>query len=251
MHTTSDRIIGITIFLLDVINSSLHIFGCYLLIYSYRTQRRKSTQDVFLINLAFIEFIWNFMSVIRDVFAIFIELVLGFWYIHLFLWTGGLCMVITSLFLLTADRLLHVVLGIRYTTSVHKAWTLVICTSAINIIIGVTAAILWQVSPSHTHTIGMVTYVIITSLYVIYFLFTSIAYSIMFRKYLITRRNPLLQEHDYSLQQTSTWNLFKNSKFFIPVLLSSTFLIFNVLPSIAFTIYLSTYKQHSVVPSKA
>ena len=108
-----DKIFPITILLLDVVNSILHAFGCYLLVVLYRSNRRKSTQNAYLINVSSNELIWSLLSIIKDVLGAIASRnqdlrILGtiFWYIHLFIWSGGVCMVVRecSFILVTGGR---------------------------------------------------------------------------------------------------------------------------------------------------
>ena len=150
-------------------------------------------------------------------------------------------MVMSSVFLLTADRLFHVMLGLHYAVfwNVKKTWTLVTCAAIFNICVGLTV--------SFISDLEFIINVSISSLYSIYFVFTCSSYFIMFLKYLKSRRNVLQDHHrEPGTTQTSAWNLFKNSNFFIPVVLSSTFLLLNVIPSLILTVHL-TIHQGSVV----
>ena len=58
---------------LEIMNTLIHTVGCYLLLVLHRSapQDRRTTQTVFILNLAFSEFIWNLAASIRDFVKVF------------------------------------------------------------------------------------------------------------------------------------------------------------------------------------
>ena len=74
-----------------------------------------------------------------------------------------------------------------------------------------------------------------TLLYANYLIFACVAYTLMFRTYLKSRRN--CQTNNYLTTQITVWKLFKNSNFYISTLLVATYFVFMVIPRLTQTIY--------------
>ena len=294
---------------LEILNSIAHGIGSYLLISLHKSERRKTTQRVCLINLSVNECAWNILVTIRGIIKIIDNYCyddqrfdLAFWCIDAFIGTGGNYIIISSMFLLTVDRLLHVSQGLRYANDwgVNKTWKVVIGTSVVNVIIGLSTAFCCYYLPENISKVYKIIQIINTCLYGLYLVFAGITNIAIFKKYVKSKKrmakysstksnlsnasssqikkntgiasntthsqtinNSIATIEPSSLQKIdrtyttpnasssqtrintntafnsspSTWELFKVSKFFIPVLLISSFLIFVVVPSLTRSIY--------------
>ena len=219
---------------LGVLNVLLHGLGCSLLILIYRKERRKTTQQVCIINLAVIEAIYSFVLVVRDTNGdnMAIACVEAFSY-------GLGYNIQLAMFYLTLDRLLHVLYHIKYQVhwDVKKTWILMITTAACTFTLGVTFSCLRYILPSKQKdnlmelTMGYIP----TIIYIVYFIFACLSYVAMFVRYMNSRRRTSTTTS--STVQPSPWYLFKSSKFSISILLVSSYLILMVLPSLTRTIY--------------
>ena len=231
-------------------NVLLHGLGSFLLVFLYRRDRSKTPQKVFIINLAVSELVFNICGVCRDATMLIYyyhgftpiqqwtddhqetsnRLVKLLFCINDFHGTGLTYMTTFSMFFLTCDRLMHVLLNMNYSLywNVRRSWMLIVVTGLGSIILSTVFATLRHVLPrTSTHDINAIAVGHINNgLNMIYCLFAMGTYIIMFAKYVTSRRNT----QNNNMTQTTTWTLFKNSKFFISVILITTYLIFTVVP---------------------
>ena len=105
---------------IDFINVIIHGVGFYLLISLYRRNTTKSTQALYLLNLAFTEQIWNVSLVLKDTIQL-LRLLRDdddylsdvYMYNNIFIYALGYDTVLAMLYF-TGDRLAHIVLHAKY-----------------------------------------------------------------------------------------------------------------------------------------
>ena len=152
--------------------------------------------------------------------------------------TGVLYQCLMAMFVLTGDRLVCILLDIRYPVYFTFSRSLII------------VGFMWMVSVSTT--LSVCTYVqhlmvlkdrasmgtldsviqvyVISTLVLMFLIFAVFSYTIMFKKFLHSRRS-LVSSEDPT-HKVSAWQTFRKSKFFICVLLVSSFLVFSSLPTL-------------------
>ena len=218
----------------DILNIVMHGMGTWLLLCTY-IRGQKSTQTLYLINLAVAELIKNMLDLILDSFVLVSHaynqhIAAAYWYIHVFGVSGIFYNYMFSMFYITGDRLLHIILNVRYPVywSVGKTKTLLICTWVFGLIISTSLTLEFHFiyKPAmykyRLHVEILVVY-IPCALYVIYVLFAIVTYTVMFLKFARSRRNT-------NARESSLFKIFINSRFFVSVLLITSFLLLAVFP---------------------
>ena len=242
--------LSITLLILNLANSILHGTGIYLLISLFPRSRFK-IQQRYLIHLSVSEFIFNMAELTKIVFGFVpwnskktqLKLDKAFHYLLIVQFTGVALVFYLVMIYLTLDRLMEIVLNIKYPIywSEEKARLMLIITW---IVAGFIAA---AICLAH----GLVhfnwePYIYMYFFPVMGFVFLILAittYTFIFKKYKVSRIHPgpasvvVKRDTNTALKHSSTTSpkrhrssiyIFRRSKFFIPVLLISTFLIFMV-----------------------
>lgn len=227
------------ILVLHFVNIILHSLGLYLLICAYR-RNSKTAQKLFLINLALTECIANFIKfgLLADslfntqnddiiVQKIIIFLGSGFYYEYM-----------VTMFLITGDRLFGVLYPIRYSVSVSasKALKLIIGNWFVCLLVSTGILVYRGYVGTSLHEICFPLIYIIGLLNVIYLLFGTLTYCVIFWKYAMSTRRRNVSASISASQQMSRFKVFKTSKFYIPILLMTSCLILSVIPYLISTI---------------
>ena len=253
LSTMSGLLLPSTLSTLDTINIILHLTGCYLLNNIYHNGNR-TVQQLYLINLSIIEatknvgyLIWNVsviiylskysissMRIASDVKYYLIPVIITGVYLSYFL----------AMTYLTVDRLLHVLLHMKYSMfwTINKARKLLIVTCMVNFTISVTFALTFYFTRSD-RSYGLIVkkmfYIYIpTVLYTIFLILAVVSYIIMFLKFANSRR--VTTERDPEDPRQSLGRIFLNSRFFISIMLVLSYLILMIIPSLIRTFYFIT-----------
>ena len=232
---------NIVLSVLSSINLCLHITGSYLLISLYKGGQ-KSVQHILLINLSFSEIAFNMIILPFSVTGILSQLkhskVLreAQFMIEIFQITGVYYLYYISMMYLTADRMVATILNIRYRN---------ICTTSkvkkLLIVTWVTCMLISSAFPIMCEFVGVFEMVkinypklvlILTALDVIFLILAVTSYCVMFYKLTLSRRMTSGNGNRQTL-----CSIFLNSKFYISILLISTFLVFTVIPGLMITAY--------------
>ena len=215
-----------------LVNVSLHSVGFYLLFCTYK-RGSKTVQKLFLINLSLTECIINFIK-----FLLLADNLINndnneyvIQYVMLVLGSGLYYIYMLTMFFITADRLFGALFPIQYITSVTTsiATRLLIGTWCVNILISVSIALMRKLLTMQVHEIYFPLIYVIGALNVIYLVFGIITYSIIFWKYTTSTRQR-------KSRPESLFQIFRNSKFYIAILLITSFLLLSVMPYLISTI---------------
>ena len=230
---------NIIISIISSINLCLHITGCYLLVCLYKGGR-QSVQHVLLINLVLSEIMVNLLIVPFAVTGflshsnnstVLLEYHLALGLAHV---TGAYYLYYISMMYLTADRMLATLLNIRYRDicTKRKVKKLLILTWIICILISISMIIVSEhVGNLFITSIGK--FALILTFFDLSFTILAITtYCIMFYQFKTSRR---LTSGNGNRQ--TLCSIFLNSKFYISVLLISTFLVFTAIPGLIFTVF--------------
>ena len=226
------------------LNSFLHAFGFILLLSTLR--QKKTPQHLYLLNLSLIECLNNICQTVMFTGGI----LYGFGPDSEVPWVPVTISVYFALtlylywsimFLITADRLLATLLHIRYKSvctfrrvavSLCVMWVFCLTASIIILAYNYTAKgtlwiyPLWGVYAHYVH-------LVLASMY----LFSAVvSYSIMFVSYIRSRRRTISVSPTDDESQPSTFQLFRRSKFYISLLLITSFLVFMLIPWMILTI---------------
>ena len=227
----------ITYISLRSINIALHGFGLYLLVTLYK-QGEKSSQRLYLLNLSFAELLQNFFSLVihslRLTYKLHPSRVLGrtITFLIYVINTGVGYQYFASMFLLLGDRLLCTLLGLRYPIywNFRKTITTITCTWVCNVLVSVAASLHVYVSKKQViygEVNKIMSFYVPTTLFATFLIFSIFSYSVMFYKFLSSRR----RTSGGGTAQPSALYIFTHSKFFICIILVSTFLILMVIPT--------------------
>ena len=245
--------------ILMVTNLVFHLLGFHLLMCLYKI-RRHTPQQLFLINLAFIEALRNFLSILMVDVTMFIStdrkkeysnetlndttifvtlkvdlqndigtvqryISILIAVIYLLQYTAMLC--------ITIDRFLASLLTIRYRIhcSVKKAQYLLIGIWMLALVIFLAMSVFCSIYPYNSYMVYVFAYLPLDFILISVTIFT---YSFLFYKHVKSQK---MQERDCTTNSnnTSLISVFRKSKFYISILLITSFIIFFVIPDIIFT----------------
>lgn len=253
MDIHSKVVIRVFLLSIEAGNCLLHVIGLYLLFHVYRGEP-KDTQKLCLINLAFSELMWNSVLVVRDMIKIFHllgysqnALNTAFWCLSMFLATGVTYINISAMFYLTADRLMQILLHLRYAEywNVGKTRIVFIITWSFNILLSITALTYTFYNFEYVrHEIKLskiLSVYVMTSLFFIYILFAMFTYFTLFCVY-VKSEQKYFRKHSSSGVDKSVVKIFIESRFFLSVILIGSYLLLTVFPSLIRAIwYLVSY----------
>ena len=240
---------------IDVGNCIFLALCFYLLISSYRRREQESPQQLYLVNLAASEILANILLVVRDIINIIRPLdylvpsILHttFWCLNMAFVTGVSYIYILARFFVTGDRLLHICLHAKYARYwyISKTWKLIIITWMCNLVISISLSLFTYFNFNYVRYEANISKImavyVLTFLHIIFLIFAFFTYFIMFMKYARSKRNST-QTFSNSVE-APLLQIFINSRFFISLVLISTYLILTVIPSLTRTIhYLAGYK---------
>ena len=231
--------LNIILFGLNIINVFLHSTGIYLLCCLYKRCRYK-IQQLYLINLSIAECIMNlfealilfgiFVPVSNDtaqILDIFID------YVLIVQFTGIAIVIYCVMIYITLDRLLDISLNIEYPVywDESKAKYLLILTWVLSAIYTLTTCLMYKFVEFDWKAVAYK--YIFPTLEFSFVVLTIITYSYIFHKFKKSRVIPTTSGSDMK-QNVNAFTAFRNSKFFISVLLILTFLLFMVIPDLVY-----------------
>ena len=225
--------------LLNVTNVALHTIGALLLLGIHKDVG-ESTEQIYVINLAVCEALLNFLEGTRCMTGFFPlcgntkEILIGIQkYTLIVMFTGISFVYYLDMIYLTLDRLFVILLNIKYPLYWNEAkakWLL-----RLTWIIGVSLSIVISLLTHFTEYIWQnfffkYFYPILEFGFIILAVLT---YSFIFLKYKETRDIPSTIG-PRGKHQSSLFQVFRKSRFYITVLLTSTFLTFMVTPDLIY-----------------
>ena len=219
---------------IEALNIFLHGIGIYLLAIVHK-RGKSDPQNLYLINLAATEFLWNVFAITKDTIGIYKCFnTVTYQCINIALATGIVYNVVSAMLYFTGDRLLHIVLHARYEAywSVKKTCILLSCTWTCNIVISAVFSLsLYFRRESFMYYAHIVIIYVPMFLYVIYMIFALTAYTIMFAIYVRSEKRRKVR------RRPSVYRIYVESRFFIAVILIASYLILTVLPSVVKTVW--------------
>ena len=231
--------LNILLFVLNIINVFLHSTGIYLLYCLYKRCRYK-IQQLYLINLSIGECLMNLFEALK-LFRLFVSVSNGtahtldrfIDYLSIVQFTGIAIVIYCVMIYITLDRLLDISLNIKYSVywDEYKAKYLLILTWVLSAIYNLTTCLMyrfvefdWKASAYKyifpTFEFSFVVLAVIT-------------YSYVFRKFKQSRIIPTTSGSG-TKKNVNAFTVFRNSKFFVSVLIILTFLLFMVIPDLVY-----------------
>ena len=237
-----DIIINVVLLAMNLLNLMSHCCGCYLLTCIYTHGRTTTTQLLFLIHLSFIEAIRNLLSVFIGIFdfSIFHDTVCSVIqdYIDSIYSTTFYILYYMSMYYLTLDRLLAVRLNLRYSLccTTRKAKYILVATWLFGITIGLSSVLISNGQESISYESYKIS--VYLSCGIGYIIIAVVTYIMLFKKY----KNSLTMQTRNTRTGSSDvpptiFKVFFQSKFYISILLVTSFLVFMVIPELVYLFY--------------
>ena len=215
---------------LNVVTMMAHVLGCYLLTCQYENGVQNS-QQLYLINLAVSEGSLNFLQLLTNHVGVDVDsssLTVVRHYIKTVRGYGFNTVYLLTMIYLTFDKLLDIHLNIKY----HLYWNeqrtkyLITTTWCLTLTSAITVSIVYHYTGFKVHE-GLDLYVYPT-FNIIFLIIASLTYGFIFHKYKKSRHPPV-QLGNTQVRQ-STFRVFQRSRFYIPVLLITSFILFMAVP---------------------
>ena len=211
------------------LNVALHTASILLLFGVYRKEARSKNQCLYLLNLSITELLKNLLELILK--EISMDIMSTEFLVRACLVVITRILPFLAMFLLTIDRLAASLLHVRYkSVFTNKRIKAAICGT------WMTCLIIISVTVGASHVLGgwlrvMLVFSIfqiyvIPIISIVYLLFTIITYIVMFVVFIRSRRNSTAGEQ-------SLFYMFRHSKFYMGILLTSSFLVLTVVPNCA------------------
>ena len=218
-----------------------HSFGCYLLLCLHKNEQ-DSTRQLYLINLSIIEAVGSIVGLV----AIRIPKLFSVpWnnvqtYASIVLYTLFTFVYYANLFLIMIDKLMYILLNIKYPVYWNEAKTKVLL--AVTWLLGV---LIWIGMSLATYFTGYAYdndlfkyfYPILDILFIIV---VTVSYSVIFHMYKKTRLTPTESNSKRTRKRQrkkSNFQIFRNSRFYVSGLLIVTFLLFVVIPDLIYLFF--------------
>ena len=219
-----------------LLNAIIHSFGCYILISIYQNGSQSANQ-LYIISLSGSEFITSLLVFIGMLIEYYSDKKISF-YISTFYETGLVLIYYLNMFYITVDKLIEIFLNIRYAVywNEQKAKILLKVTWLTGILFTLSMIFAFRFAKFDYH-ISCANYFYPT----IDFCFLAIAfltYGFLFHKFKNTRNIPTGNNiNGQRVQQRSICQTFRQSKFYISVLLISSFILLKIIPDLIFMLY--------------
>ena len=208
----------------------IHSLGSYILLSIYKNGT-QSVNQLYIISLSISELLISILHFLNRLIACHAEKGTHNVDVNFYILSceTGICIIYyLNMFYITIDKLMEILLNIRYPIywNEEKAKTLLMVTWFLGIIFSLSMIFALTFASFHNEN-SFSKYFYPT----IDFMFLAIAlltYGFIFNKFKHTRTSPTGNKHK------SLFNVFLNSKFYISVLLISTFLLFTIVPDLIF-----------------
>ena len=220
--------------ILTSLNVALHTLGAILLIQVYQKVRESKNQPLFLLNLSISELASNVIGLTTSVAAYLIDDVISLAKVQIIVGTFDLGFNLAyffAMYLITGDRLAACLLGLRYKSicTHFRVKIAITCTWIISIVLvpAVLNGFCWHIGFLNFYFVfGDLMKFLSPTLSSIYLLFAIATYASMFRVFVTSRRKSSLP------QKQSALHFFRHSKFYVSILLISSFLLLMIIPEI-------------------
>lgn len=225
----------------------IHSYGLYLLIYLQRNGK-GNVQMVYITNLSLTELLINVISFLRNIFKLtpfatvdqqtFSEILQ---YTYIFDYAILRFCLNMSMIFITVDRLNLILLNTSYSLhwDIKKAKVIVVWTWLVSFCIYVTSTVVYSLNKDKTQYCLFANYLLITFDFT-FLVIAVIAYSLIFRKF--KEQTHLMNSSCTNIPNKVTiWSLFKQSRFYVALLLILTFTIFVIPPDIVWSLYICNH----------
>lgn len=221
--------------ILSIVNILLHFLGCFLL-FELRRNGKDNLQQYYLIHFSCCELVGNMLELVCCVLEHVssrnnILLLRKYFDVINIAGNGSVYYIIISI--ITLDRLFDILLNIRYPVywSKKKAKYLMVMMWSAGIIVSIVFCVTFAFGYTDYYNVLFGYYLPILN--AIFLVIAVLTYSFIFHKYRVTRpivkkRRPGVVEKKGTIM--SRFTIYRNSRFHIPVLVVSTFVLLKVIP---------------------
>ena len=234
---------------LSSINTVLHTFCVILLLKTYKLASH-TVQHLLLLNLSMAELVRNALSLVRNVLVLFgmvfqkkyhiaiiIKKTLEYFNFAVPITTHTIFLI--AITLLTSDRLAATVLNIKYKVVCTTRRAKIICFSSwffsvivlVPVLTGMMSVTAAEEMDSNSVKRKILIYTFLV-MHVFYLVFAIISYAIMFTTFVRSRSQSISSSSGDTATQRSFLYWFTHSKFYVSLILITSFLIFSVFPII-------------------
>lgn len=234
---------GIFALILKLLNILIHSIGLHLL-RCLHNRGRENVQIIYIINLSVTELVVNIFSFLRNFMRIFSSTAFrsrsGFrhfvMYTYLLDYAVFKFCLYAGMIYITIDRVCGVLLNLTYPCywNITKAIHLVHLTWSTGFFVFVVSGIVYGFYPNSKNVFLIGNYFIIV-FDILFVIIALISYGSIFNIFRKTRTNSFLGRNEKS--QESLWKVFRNSRFYVSVLIVTTFIIFTILPNLLWTFH--------------
>ena len=236
-------VLTVILSVLNLVATILHILGCYLLVCQYKNGLQNS-QQLYLINLAVSEGSVNFLQLLtnytsHNLYVLrqcqhYIKTVRGYGFVTVYYLT---------MIYLTLDKLFHIALNMKYPLywNGDRTKMLLITTWVITISSAITVSVVHHFTGFEV--LEVLDWYVYPTFNVIFLICAVIAYGFIFHKYKESRMPPV--PYITGQRRESTYQIFRKSRFFIPVLLITTFIFFLAIPDFIQTVHVAMGYSHN------
>lgn len=236
--------------MLNLSNVIIHSFGSYLLISAHRRSGKRNAEKLYILNLSVNAAISNVLVILIDLpprFTSDLKSTKHAYDIQKILViiksTGMVLVYILCITYITIDRLVYIVLNIKYSLywNPNRAKKLLIGTWLLGLVFVVCIVIAFKTNDfEFQYLFNIYFYPPIEFLFLV---LAIVTYCFIFYKYRRARQPPVDSINRNHRQ--SFWNVFRSSRFFIAVLIIASFVIFVIVPDIY--LFLSALVQQEKV----
>ena len=232
-------VLVVVLLLLNIANVFLHTLGTYLLRCVYRNGT-ENPQIVYLLNLSVCEALMNLLEGLRRIPDLIIltgrtKIVITDiqTYVLIVMFTGISFVYYLDMIYLTFDKFMDILLHLRYPVywNVSKAKWLLIVTWIIGCLLSITISLLHHFT-SYIWEEAFFKFFYPT-LEFAFIILAILTYGFIFHKYKETRGVPA-QHGTNNNQRHGCFHVFRKSRFYISVLLISSFIIFMIIPDLTY-----------------
>lgn len=230
--------VAIILVIMNSVNVLLHGTGIYLLNVLHR-KGKSNIQNIYILHLSVSELLMNSLEIIRTSLLLLIEYKISpnvcqqlEHYLSIVMFTGISFVFYLTMVFITIDRLLNIVLVIRYRVywSERKAKLLLRGTWISGAFMLACISCAYYISEYDWENLFYKMFY--PSLEFIFIALALVTYILIFRKYNNSERVLLARRKSVrnNKKPDSSFQVFRKSRFFVPVLLILTFLLFMVIP---------------------
>ena len=233
------KVLKVTLIILNIANIFLHGIGAYILACLYH-KGQPNPQKVFIIHLCVCELLINLFECFRQLFDFlpftgqdYLNIAAVQNYMLIIMFTGISFVFYALMFYITLDRLLNILLNIKYKIYCHHrgAKYMLQVTWVVGLVISTTVSLTYHFLGFDWETVFFKCFYPILEF--AFILIVLVTYVLIFRKY--------KQSLKLSCRQVKTVesrsNEFRVSRFCVPVLIILSFVVFMLLPDLIYLFY--------------